>query len=104
MSVDRARVVLEQAAEPWRSALQKLLLDGVRPCELVTWFAGTSLERRGEFAIVRAANAFAAHWLHEKYRPQVARALDVEPARVVFALQGQDVQLEPEPVDEEGTP
>lgn len=105
MSVDRveirAQAILDQADERWRDVLQQLLIAGLTTYALATFFAGASLERQGEFAIVRVANAFARDHVARSYRTLVAQVLAVPPSRVVIALAGQKVELEPEPVEEE---
>lgn len=92
-------VLIEVPDEAWRSALEELACR-MTIANFETWFARTSLEQRGEWAIVRGPNAFHVQWLREKYRPLVAQVLGVPPARVVFALADERVELEPEPVED----
>lgn len=89
---EAARDVLESATGRWREALQQLLLLGVSNTNLATWFRGTVLEPREDVVIVRVPNAFSREWLEGHYRREVARVLEVETDRVVFALEGQVVQ------------
>lgn len=62
--VERARVrvglLLEGAAEPWRSVLRTLLEGGTSRANLITWFEGTRLE---DERTVVCPNAFTRDWL-----------------------------------------
>lgn len=85
--VDRARQVLEGATEPWRSALQQLLLAEVTSTQLVQWFAGTRLH--GDATVI-APNGFVRdHLVDPKYGwgRRVAAVLGVE--RVRFCLESE---------------
>ena len=105
MSVDRveirAQVILDQADERWRGVLRELCDEGLTSYALATFFVRTHLEQQGDFAIVRAPNAFAVDWLTKRYRPQVAEQLGLPTSRVLFVLEGLAVELEPEPVEDE---
>jgi len=59
----QASALLEGATGRWRDALQALLIAGLTNANLCTWFAGTTLEGRDGWAIVRAPNSFQVEWL-----------------------------------------